>query len=64
MRNFISILFILTLSLSCSPVTTIYLVRHAEKIDNSKDPDLSAIGIARADRLSRADRGGDHGQAR
>ena len=28
--------------------TTIYLIRHAEKIDNSKDPDLSPEGIARS----------------
>ena len=29
----------------------VVIVRHAEKIDNSKDPDLSSAGQARAERL-------------
>jgi len=28
--------------------TTIYLIRHAEKVDNSADPELSEAGTARA----------------
>ncbi|TAF68679.1 MAG: histidine phosphatase family protein, partial [Flavobacterium sp.] len=29
--------------------TTIYLIRHAEKVDNSKNPDLSKAGLERAE---------------
>ncbi len=32
---------------------TLYLVRHAEKLDGGKDPELSPAGIARAENLSR-----------
>ncbi|UCF37801.1 MAG: histidine phosphatase family protein [Acidobacteriota bacterium] len=32
-------------------VTTVFLVRHAEKIDSSRDPDLAPEGRERADRL-------------
>lgn len=35
-----------------SGITTFILVRHAEKIDNSRDPDLSPEGIERAELLS------------
>ncbi|MBN9282949.1 MULTISPECIES: hypothetical protein [unclassified Flavobacterium] len=28
--------------------TTYFLIRHAEKVDNSKDPDLSEAGRERA----------------
>lgn len=46
-KLFISILvFILT---SCTQ--TFYIVRHAEKADNSEDPELSALGRERAVRL-------------
>ena len=31
--------------------TTIFLVRHAEKVDNSRDPELNLAGKARAIRL-------------
>lgn len=33
-------------------ITTIILVRHAEKVDNSSDPDLSEAGYERAEKLS------------
>ncbi|MEX2572823.1 MAG: histidine phosphatase family protein [Balneolaceae bacterium] len=50
----------LVLFASCSGVdqpesgdlTTVVLVRHAEKMDDSEDPDLSEEGYRRADRLS------------
>lgn len=32
-----------------SQTTTIYLIRHAEKVDNSKNPDLSKAGLERAE---------------
>lgn len=41
-----SLLFML---LSCTQ--TFYIVRHAEKVDNSADPELSALGRERAVRL-------------
>ncbi len=33
-------------------ITTIILIRHAEKVDDSRDPDLSDQGLKRADALS------------
>lgn len=38
--------------ISCHPGSTIYLVRHAEKADSTRDPDLSEAGLARAGRLA------------
>ena len=41
-----------TPAVSGSPaVTTVILVRHAEKVDNSSDPELSAAGMERANTL-------------
>ncbi len=35
------------------PATVVYLVRHAEKVDDSADPDLSEAGRVRAAELAR-----------
>jgi 2,3-bisphosphoglycerate-dependent phosphoglycerate mutase len=49
MKFFIfSLLFFSQIIVAQSKLTTIYFVRHAEKIDNSKDPDLSDFGKIRA----------------
>lgn len=32
--------------------STFIIVRHAEKVDDSRDPDLSAMGLERAERLA------------
>lgn len=37
---------------SNADITTFILVRHAEKVDDSADPDLSPEGYARAERLA------------
>lgn len=48
----------LTLSLilfvfgSCHPKTHVFIVRHAEKVDNSRDPELSESGKMRAVKLA------------
>ncbi len=39
------------LDLTAQKATTIFLVRHAEKADQSRDPDLNLAGKARAHRL-------------
>lgn len=44
------ILPLLILSIGCS-TSNYYLVRHAEKVDNSKNPPLSEAGKERADNL-------------
>lgn len=40
-----------TLCLSACSTTDIYLVRHAEKVDESRDPTLTAAGMQRAEDL-------------
>ena len=37
---------------TASESTVVYLVRHAEKVDNSRDPALSQSGLHRADLLA------------
>lgn len=37
---------------SCQKTSSIYLVRHAEKADTSRDPDLSETGQKRAEKLA------------
>jgi broad specificity phosphatase PhoE len=39
---------------SAAGATTVYLVRHAEKVDESRDAALSEIGLRRADALADA----------
>jgi 2,3-bisphosphoglycerate-dependent phosphoglycerate mutase len=36
------------LTFAQNKTTTYYFIRHAEKVDDSKNPDLSAIGLERA----------------
>lgn len=50
MKLFVFLFFFGLIFSSCT--TTIYLVRHAEKADNSRNPDLSPEGYQRADRLA------------
>jgi broad specificity phosphatase PhoE len=40
--------FLFTTVYAQEATTTIYLIRHAEKANDSKDPELSAAGTARA----------------
>lgn len=61
-RILASLLFAFLLSFECSQLnaqadstdqwSVIYLVRHAEKVDNSRDPELSEAGKMRAQRLA------------
>ena len=59
-HQIIKVALIFVLFISCTVeekpseegLTTIILVRHAEKIDNSSDPDLSEAGYNRADELA------------
>ena len=41
-------LFVLQISFGQQGTTTYYFIRHAEKVDNSQNPDLSEIGLERA----------------
>jgi broad specificity phosphatase PhoE len=40
--------FVLQVNFGQNSTTTYYFIRHAEKVDNSKNPDLSEIGLERA----------------
>lgn len=49
MKNYFLFLILLAqLSFAQHKTTTIYFIRHAEKADNSKNPDLSTTGLKRA----------------
>ena len=50
-RMAILLILLWGLSLFAADPTLVYLVRHAEKVDSSKDADLSATGMARAEAL-------------
>ena len=47
-NNFLFLLLVVQLSFAQHKTTTIYFIRHAEKIDSSKNPDLSSVGLERA----------------
>ncbi len=49
MKNyFLFLILIVQLSFAQQKTTTIYFIRHAEKVDSSKNPDLSTSGLKRA----------------
>lgn len=49
MKNYFLYLFLIVqLSFAQQKTTSIYLIRHAEKVDSSKNPDLSSTGLERA----------------
>lgn len=51
MKQFCTIVLLLIMnSIHAQETTTIYMIRHAEKADASKDTELSEAGKARADR--------------
>lgn len=52
MKKFLSLLALLFLNISFgqSTATTYYFIRHAEKVDNSQNPNLSEKGLKRAEK--------------
>ena len=53
-KRFIFLLLAFALSISAAAAqSTIFIVRHAEKADMTRDPDLSETGRARADSLAK-----------
>ena len=49
MKNYFLFLFLIAqLSFAQNKTTTIYFIRHAEKVDSSNNPDLSTFGLERA----------------
>ncbi len=53
LRFFLALTFLLPAALTAQ-ARTVFVVRHAEKVDASRDPELSEAGKARADALARA----------
>lgn len=49
-KLFLAIVFAFCANVMAQETTTIYLIRHAEKADNSTNPELSEAGKARAQR--------------
>jgi 2,3-bisphosphoglycerate-dependent phosphoglycerate mutase len=47
-KYFLLLSLVVQLSLAQDKTTTIYLIRHAEKVDSSENPDLSTFGLERA----------------
>lgn len=47
-KYFLLLLLIGQFVFSQNKTTTLYFIRHAEKVDNSKNPDLSTVGLERA----------------
>ena len=53
MRTLLSIVFVLSMALSAAAADGMFvLVRHAEKVDDSRDPELSEVGKRRAQALA------------
>lgn len=46
------ILLVSNVSFAQNTATAYYFIRHAEKVDNSQNPDLSEIGLKRAEQWS------------
>ena len=51
MKKFLLLITLLFLNINFAQnkTTTYYFIRHAEKVDNSQNPDLSEIGLKRAE---------------
>lgn len=47
-KRLLLLLFSIISMVALGQTTTVYLIRHAEKMDNSKNPELSAAGLNRA----------------
>lgn len=47
-KYFIVMVLLTNLAMGQNKTTTIYLIRHAEKADNSQNPNLSEMGLLRA----------------
>ncbi|RTY84897.1 phosphoglycerate mutase [Flavobacterium sp. ZB4P23] len=50
MKKFLALFTLLFLNISFGQSTTYYFIRHAEKVDNSQNPDLFEKGLKRAEK--------------
>lgn len=48
-KSLFTFVFLCITVIGFAQTTTIYLIRHAEKADNSKNPELSKLGLERAE---------------